>query len=209
MQIMTKHDRKKTIMETKTYHHGNLQEALMEEGIAMIHEEGAGQFSLRKLAKRVGVSPTACYNHYKNVEDLQKSMRQYVTDRFCNALKQVTEMKIADPREGTLRLGMAYVSFFADNPHYFSYIFDSGEYHIHLTDTDMNGDYEPFNIFKNYSLKCMKAAGIPESHYRDNLIVMWGTVHGLAAMANMKAVSFDGDWAQLTATILKSKLVIQ
>ncbi|MGN0280494.1 MAG: TetR/AcrR family transcriptional regulator [Lachnospiraceae bacterium] len=196
-------------METKTYHHGNLQEALMEEGIAMIHEEGAGQFSLRKLAKRVGVSPTACYNHYKNVEDLQKSMRQYVTDRFCNALKQVTEMKIADPREGTLRLGMAYVSFFANNPHYFSYIFDSGEYHIHLTDTDMNGDYEPFNIFKNYSLKCMKAAGIPESHYRDNLIVMWGTVHGLAAMANMKAVSFDGDWAQLTATILKSKLVIQ
>lgn len=181
----------------------------MEEGIAMIHEEGAAQFSLRKLAKRVGVSPTACYNHYKNVEDLQKSMRQYVTDRFCNALNQVTEMNIANPREGTLRLGMAYVSFFASNPHYFSYIFDSGEYHIHLTDTDMNGDYEPFNIFKNYSLKCMKAAGIPESHYRDNLIVMWSTVHGLAAMANMKAVSFDGDWEQLTATILKSKLVIQ
>ena len=149
MQIITKHDRKKTIMETKTYHHGNLQEALMEEGIAMIHEEGAGQFSLRKLAKRVGVSPTACYNHYKNVEDLQKSMRQYVTDRFCNALKQVVEMNIPNPREGTLRLGMAYVSFFASNPHYFSYIFDSGEYHIHLTDTDMNGDYEPFNIFKN------------------------------------------------------------
>lgn len=196
-------------METKTYHHGNLQEALMEEGIAMIHEEGAGQFSLRKLAKRVGVSPTACYNHYKNVEDLQKSMRQYVTDRFCNALNRVTEMNIANPREGTLRLGMAYVSFFADNPHYFSYIFDSGEYHIHLTDTDMDGDYEPFNIFKNYSLKCMKACGIPESHYRDNLIVMWGTVHGLAAMANMKAVSFDGDWAQLTAAILKNKLVIQ
>ena len=196
-------------METKTYHHGNLQEALMEEGIAMIHEEGAAQFSLRKLAKRVGVSPTACYNHYKNVEDLQKSMRQYVTDRFCNALKQVVEMNIPNPREGTLRLGMAYVSFFASNPHYFSYIFDSGEYHIHLTDTDMNGDYEPFNIFKNYSLKCMKACGIPESHYRDNLIVMLWTVHGLAAMANMKAVSFDGDWAQLTATILKSKLIIQ
>ncbi|MDD6626981.1 MAG: TetR/AcrR family transcriptional regulator [Lachnospiraceae bacterium] len=196
-------------MENKAYHHGNLQEALMEEGIAMIHEEGAAQFSLRKLAKRVGVSPTACYNHYQNVEDLQKSMRQYVTDRFCNALKQVVEMNIPNPREGTLRLGMAYVSFFASNPHYFSYIFDSGEYHIHLTDTDMNGDYEPFNIFKNYSLKCMKACGIPESHYRDNLIVMWGTVHGLAAMANMKAVSFDGDWAQLTATILKSKLVIQ
>ena len=199
----------RTTMENKAYHHGNLQEALMEEGIAMIHEEGAAQFSLRKLAKRVGVSPTACYNHYENVEDLQKSMRQYVTERFCNALKQVTEMNIANPREATLRLGMAYVSFFADNPHYFFYMFDSDDCMIRLTDTDIDSNYEPFNIFKDYSLKCMKARGIPESHYRDNLIVMWGTVHGLAAMANMKAVSFDGDWAQLTATILKSKLVIQ
>lgn len=199
----------RTTMENKTYHHGNLQEALMEEGIAMIHEEGAGQFSLRKLAKRVGVSPTACYNHYKNAEDLQKSMRQYVTNRFSNALRQVTNMNFADPREGTLRLGMAYVSFFADNPHYFFYMFDSDDFMIRLTDTDMDSDYEPFNIFKTYSLKCMKAAGIPESHYRDNLVVMWSTVHGLAAMANMKAVSFDGDWAQLTATILKNKLVIQ
>ena len=84
----------RTTMENKAYHHGNLQEALMEEGIAMIHEEGTAQFSLRKLAKRVGVSPTACYNHYENVEALQKSMRQYVTERFCNALKQVTEMNI-------------------------------------------------------------------------------------------------------------------
>ena len=50
--------------EDRPYHHGNLQTELIEEGLALIHEEGKSNFSLRKLAKRLGVSPAACYNHY-------------------------------------------------------------------------------------------------------------------------------------------------
>ena len=41
-------------MKEKPYHHGNLQTELIEEGLALIHEEGKGNFSLRKLAKRLG-----------------------------------------------------------------------------------------------------------------------------------------------------------
>ena len=37
-------------MKEKPYHHGNLQTELIEEGLALIHEEGKGNFSLRKLA---------------------------------------------------------------------------------------------------------------------------------------------------------------
>ena len=40
----------------KPYHFGNLKEALIEQGIALIHEEGIEKFSLRKAAKKVGVS---------------------------------------------------------------------------------------------------------------------------------------------------------
>ena len=193
-------------MENRKYHHGNLQEALMEEGISLLHEEGVAQFSLRKLAKRVGVSPTACYNHYENVEALQKSMRDYVTKRFVEALKQAMVPDTVNSMKSTVRLGVAYVTFFAENPHYFSYLFDTDSVCIRLTKDDMESDYEPFILFREFSLQGMKAAGIPKSHFRDNLVVMWSTVHGLAAMANMKAVSYEGDWGQLTADILQSKL---
>ena len=36
----------------KPYHFGNLKEALIEQGIALIHEEGIEKFSLRKAAKK-------------------------------------------------------------------------------------------------------------------------------------------------------------
>lgn len=40
--------------KNKPYHHGNFQTELIEEGFALIHEEGRGNFFLRKLAKRIG-----------------------------------------------------------------------------------------------------------------------------------------------------------
>ena len=58
----------------KPYHFGNLKETLIEQGIALIYEEGIEKFSLRKLAKKVGVSATACYNHFGNIEELLQAM---------------------------------------------------------------------------------------------------------------------------------------
>ena len=75
----------------KPYHFGNLKEALIEQGIALIHEEGIEKFSLRKAAKKVGVSAAACYNHFGNMDELLREMYSYVIDRFAAALKQAVE----------------------------------------------------------------------------------------------------------------------
>ena len=44
-------------------------ETLIEQGIGLIHVEGIEKLSLRKVAKKVGVSATACYNHFGNIDD--------------------------------------------------------------------------------------------------------------------------------------------
>ena len=52
------------------YHFGNLKETLIEQGLELIHEEGIEKFSLRKAAKKVGVSAAVCYNHFGNIDEL-------------------------------------------------------------------------------------------------------------------------------------------
>ena len=69
-------------MKEKPYHHGNLQTKLIEEGPSPDSRKGQRDFSLRKLSKRVGVSPTACYNHFANVDELLAEMKNYVTKKF-------------------------------------------------------------------------------------------------------------------------------
>lgn len=191
-------------MSEKPYHHGNLQTELIEEGLALIHEEGMANFSLRKLVKRIGVSPTACYNHYKSIEELLSAMKEYVTRRFSEAL--VNSVKDVDDSSAAIEMGKAYVVFFSKHPHYFTFIYDNEDYSIELSEDAFDGDYEPFLRFKEIAIKSLSACEIPAANYRDNLIVMWATVHGLAAMANMKGFHYDGEWGSLTESILEEKL---
>lgn len=191
-------------MKEKPYHHGNLQTELIEEGLALIHEKGRGDFSLRKLSKRVGVSPTACYNHFANVDELLAEMKNYVTKKFCDALlEDIDESEMAT---AAIRMGKSYVNFFACNPHYFTFIYDNEEYRINLTEAAFEGNFAPFNIFKETAVKCMEHHHIDKERYRDNLLVMWATVHGLAAMANMRGFHYGGDWGLLTETLLDTKI---
>ena len=195
-------------MEKKPYHHGNLHETLLEESMAMIHEDGMAQFSLRKLAKRVGVSPTACYNHFSSIDDLMSAITEYIDTKFADAIQKGIELSLSTPENLMVELGKEYVAFFAENPYYFSYIFENNDKNIVLTDTDFTGDYTPFVLFRNTAIHLMEQSHCPPEHFRDNIVIMWAAVHGLAAMANMKAFHYTGDWRALTEKILKDKLNI-
>lgn len=191
-------------MKEKPYHHGSLQAELIEEGLALIHEEGRGNFSLRKLARRVGVSPTACYNHFADAEELISEMKNYVTRRFCDTLSE--NAGLGGKEDAAINIGKAYVNFFAGNPHYFSFIYDNDDYRIELTEDTFEGDYGPFCIFRQIAVECMEQNHVGKEKHHDNLIAMWAAVHGLAAMANMKGFHYEGDWGELTERILYTKI---
>lgn len=195
--------------EKKPYHFGNLKETLIEQGINLIHEEGIENFSLRKVAKKVGVSATACYNHFGNIDELLQGMYAYVTDRFATALKQAIE---ENPCHYVgISMGVAYVEFFAKYPHYFNFLFDSKYLDIRIKETEItwNSSFTPFEIFVDGAKKGMRDLNIDEKELRDDLLVMWATVHGLAAMANMKGVQYEeGDWGALTERILLNKVIL-
>ena len=196
---------KKNLQEKKTsYHHGNLRKALIEEGIRMVHENGMQAFSLRKLAKRVGVSAAACYNHFANAQELTDVMRGYISDRFVQALRQAVAK--SDDSNVMISMGRAYVEFFAGNPHYFSVLFDSENVDIRITKDSIlySGKNEPFQLFVQKALKGAAEEGEAEGEaFRDRLLAMWAMVHGFAAMANMKGFCYEGDWGALVEEILK------
>lgn len=131
-------------------------------------------------------------------------MKNYVTGKFSDVLREGAEKSEAE--YALLNIGKAYVKFFADNPHYFSFIYDNDDYRIELTEDTFEGDFEPFIIFTDIALKCMECHQIEKESYHDNLVIMWAAVHGLAAMANMKGFCYEGDWEALTEKLLISKI---
>jgi AcrR family transcriptional regulator len=51
-------------MPAKSYHHGDLKNALIAAGVDILAHEGIGALSLRSVARRAGVSHSAPYAHF-------------------------------------------------------------------------------------------------------------------------------------------------
>ncbi len=48
----------------RTYHHGNLRRALLDEALATIRDHGVEALTLREIGARLGVSRSALYRHF-------------------------------------------------------------------------------------------------------------------------------------------------
>ena len=71
------------------YHHGELREALITAGRALLEEKGLRGFTLRECARRAGVSHAAPAHHFASLNDLLAGRLDYLTDQISTALPQV------------------------------------------------------------------------------------------------------------------------
>lgn len=180
--------------EKKTYHHKNLKNKLIENGIRLVDEEGIKAFSLRKVANACGVSHAAPYSHFQNKEELLAAMQNYITDEFSRILEETIHSYENQPDVLEL-LGKAYVAFFVKNPHYFSFLFTQSNLKIDLTFCSGKGlNFKPFEIFKDLALHLMNQAGYPKEKQKDAVIALWSFIHGIACIATMKNVCYDENW---------------
>ena len=57
-------------MARTAYHHGDLQQQVHDQALAVVREHGDSAISLRALAKQIGVSAPALYRHFADRESL-------------------------------------------------------------------------------------------------------------------------------------------
>lgn len=190
-------------MESQPYHRVDLRRQLMEAGIALINQEGYEHLSLRKIAAACQVSHTALYRHFKGKDDLLTAMQQHVEQHFADILRRAaTEHK--DDDHPIVAFGRAYVQFFADNPQYYAFFTRQQGPEVFISRSgDVTGNYEPFELFRQEAAKHLAQHGVAQRHAGTAMAGMWALVHGLAGMATMPGVHYDGDWGELTERVLR------
>lgn len=101
------------------YHHGDLRATLLTVAMEML--ESGEAFSLRAVARRAGVSPTAPYRHFQNREALESALA-------AEGLRGLKATLIASGPMPTsadqlANLGIAYVRFALRRPALFRLMF--------------------------------------------------------------------------------------
>ena len=101
-----------------------MQEALLEEGVRIIGDQGIEQLSMRKLADAVGVSRSALYHHYKSKNDLLCDIAASGFQKMDNTLEEVLRQSDGRPWNDKITAYLrAYVHFARDNAEMYNLMF--------------------------------------------------------------------------------------
>jgi AcrR family transcriptional regulator len=166
---------------SRSYHHGNLREALFQAALALINEVGPAAFTLREVARRAGVSHNAPYRHFADKDALLAAVATQGFQELTEAMLQAAATE-ATALGQLKQSGLAYVDFAIRRPEYFSAMFD-------------------LPIAKSAYPECREAAekafsvlvGFIESSWKEQhlnpgdpekyALTAWSLVHGIAKLA--------------------------
>lgn len=170
------------------YHHGDLRNALVEEGLALARVEGAPGVVLREVARRVGVSHNAAYRHFGDRSELLHA----IAERGMAMLVQAMEARLAAvpedlapvdrARRRLAELGRAYVEFALAEPGLFGVAF-ADQPKGDDPEADLAAETEgPFGML-NGALDDLVDVGYLRPERRPGAeVACWSAVHGFALL---------------------------
>lgn len=166
--------------ESSSYHHGNLRETLLDAARRLVEADGAGEVSLRAIAREAGVSPAAPYHHFESRRALLAAVAASGFHTLRDAMADAaTEAPATDGPLGRLQAaGIAYVTFAVDHPELFRLMF-SGVVANRSDFPELQGASEATRAVLG-SLLAPEAGGETGAAIPSPALAAWSTVHGLA-----------------------------
>jgi AcrR family transcriptional regulator len=99
----------------RTYHHGDLREAVLEAARARVLTDGTAGLSLRALARDIGVSHPAIYNHFADREALLVALSTEALLLLGESQRRARQ-RAASPIDALERMAVAYLRFGLAHP---------------------------------------------------------------------------------------------
>ncbi len=171
-------------MGQNSYHHGDLKNALIQAGIEILSEEGTGGLSLRKVARRAGVSHGAPYAHFADKQTLIAAIAADGHQKINERLKVVMADHTDDPLKQIVRAAWTYVQFGLESPALYKITFSGAIQDEHSHSAFMQVSQDNMQLLKTIVESCRKA-GILDSNVMDaemQVVSLWGMIHGLVSL---------------------------
>ena len=162
----------------KTYHHGDLKNALIKAGVEILAKDGVSGLSLRKVALKAGVSHAAPYAHFADKQALIAAISTEGFRQLYERVSGVAEKYRSQPEKQLTEAAWAYVQFAMDDRDRFKVMFSGvlekeKEYSDFVVESQRN-----FQLVKSI-VEANQASG--RLRGGDSALVAlsaWGIIHG-------------------------------
>ena len=176
--------------QVRSYHHGDLRRALVDEGLQLARTGGPGAVSLREVTRAIGVSPNAAYRHFSDRDALVHAVAAEAQQALARAIMERVDatppgLPAAEASvERLRRVGLAYIDFARAERGWFELAFATQDTQPNEAIVTLDDEVvEPFRLLLD-TLDAMVAAGaLPPERRPHAEWTCWSVVHGFADIA--------------------------
>lgn len=166
---------------TKSYHHGNLRQALMQGAVKCIREHGAENLSLRALAREVGVSQAAPYRHFEDKVSLLSALASDGFERLGKAMREAFELHADDAEKALGEVGLTYLKFALQHPETYRLMFGMKASQFNHNEMD-SGHSEGFCVLEDVIRLGLIKQQFNALNADDIATSAWSMVHGYTSL---------------------------
>ncbi len=166
----------------RSYHHGNLRQALIDAALELIADKGPAGFTFAEAARSAGVSPAAPYRHFKDRDALIADVARLGFERFEAMLSTAWNDGNPDVLTALQNIGQAYLAFARTEPAFYTAMFESGVPPDHSQELARASD-KAFDVLRQ-GTDALCATLPPENRPPALMISLhiWSLAHGTAAL---------------------------
>ena len=186
------------------YHHGDLRNALVDAGLVLIEQVGVEAFSLREVARDVGVSANAAYRHFEDKAALLTGIAVSGFERLSSGMQEA--MLTARPRGAVKSRAVArfnaaaraYVDLAHEHPQLYGLMFGSAGRACLAAEGALVGP-SPGALLGRVLDELVEEKAMSKNHREGAEVRVWSAVHGFASLAHSGPLAELSDKARADA----------
>ncbi|MEE4109066.1 MAG: TetR/AcrR family transcriptional regulator [Halieaceae bacterium] len=166
----------------KTYHHGDLRNAMIVAAAELIEESGSLNFSMADAARRAGVSAAAPYRHFRDKEALLDAVAQLGFLGLSESARAARDAEPGGSIEAIIAIGWNYLDYVTGKAAFYDLMWgDIGARAFDAEQFDRKA--AGFFVLVETVEAFFQAESVEGIDVLDVSIKLWAMVHGFSAIS--------------------------
>jgi AcrR family transcriptional regulator len=155
------------------------KELIRAEALRLLEREGPQGVSMRKVAKRVGITPMAIYHHFPN----RQALLLAVTDGEFERLAACFRTAGRAHRDPLMNAISGYLDYAQSRPRVFDFVFSQERRDARQFPADFRARKSPtLTLLADEIDARMKAGGLRRDDAWELALAIWALIHGLVVL---------------------------